>query len=116
MPTNNIGGGSYHRFRWVDCQLDAIAKLRTIKAIRNVMNQLPRGLNETYENILIKVSADDTEIVRRILLWLAFAVLPMTLDEVHEAIAIEHDLDHLDEESRLSSPRDILSLCSSLLR
>ncbi len=39
----------------------------------------------------------------------------MSLLEVHEAIAIEPGLDHLDEESLLAQPQDILDLCSSLL-
>jgi hypothetical protein len=86
-----------------------------VKAVRNALRELPRGLEETYEIILKKISEDDIEIVRRILLWLAFAVLPVTLDELHEAIAIEPGLDHLDEESLLSSSREILSLCGSLL-
>jgi hypothetical protein len=89
--------------------------LKTIKGIRKALEELPHGLNETYESILLKVPPGDTEIVRRILLWLAFAVLPMTLAEIQEAIAIEHDLTYLDEEARLSSPQDILGLCGSLV-
>lgn len=103
------------RFRWVQCQIDAIANLRTVKAVRSALQQLPKGLDETYDNILIKVSDSDVEIVRRILLWVSFAVMPMTLTEVHEAIAVEPHLDHLDEESRLRSSQDILDLCSSLV-
>ncbi|KIX03893.1 uncharacterized protein Z518_07446 [Rhinocladiella mackenziei CBS 650.93] len=102
-------------FRWVQCQLDAIANLRTVKAIRTALNELPKGLDETYDKILIKISPPDIEIVRRILLWVSFTVFPLTLREVHEAVAIEPDLDHLDEESRLRSPQDILDLCSSLV-
>jgi hypothetical protein len=79
------------------------------------LKDLPKGLNETYENILLKISRSDVEIVRRILLWLAFAVLPLTLEELHTAIAIEQDKDGLDEDSLLSSPQDILTLCGSLI-
>lgn len=89
--------------------------LRTVKAIRIALHELPEGLNETYENILKKISKSNVEIVRRILLWLSFAVLPLTLDEIHEAIAIEQNLDHLDEESCLSSPQEILTMCGSLV-
>lgn len=72
-------------------------------------------MNETYENILLKVSKNDVEIVRRILLWLAFAVLPLTLEELHKAAVIEQEMDELDEDSLLSSPQEILSLCGSLV-
>jgi len=37
------------------------------------------------------------------LLWLAFSVLPHTLDKVHEAIATETGTDHVDEDLRLTS-------------
>lgn len=104
-----------NRFRWVQCQLDIISTLKTIKGIRKALEELPHGLNETYESILLKVPPGDTEIVRRILTWLAFTVLPVSLSEVQEAIAIEHDLPYLDEEARLSSPQDILDLCGSLV-
>jgi len=48
-------------------------------------------------------------------MWLAFAVLPLTLEQLHSAVAIEIGMYELDEESCLSSPQDILSLCGSLI-
>ena len=103
------------RFRWVQCQIDGIEKLRTVKAIRNALQRLPKGLNETYANILSSVEEADIDLVRRILLWVSFTVFPVTLSEVYEAIAIESNLDHLDEESLLARPQDILDLCGSLI-
>jgi hypothetical protein len=78
------------------------------------LQELPRGLNETYERILGKVPKTDTETVRRILMWLAFAVTPLKLEALHEAVAIEPGVDYIDEDTRLSSPQDILSLVGSL--
>ena len=99
----------------MQCQLDSIALLRTVKAIKIALDQLPEGLNETYERILMKIPKSDTEMLQRVLTWLGFAVLPLTLEELHEAIAIEPGSDCLDEESRLSRPQDILSLGNSLI-
>jgi hypothetical protein len=107
--------GNTSRFRWVQCQLDEIAILRTIRSIRKALNDLPEGLYETYENILVRTAASNTEIVRRILLWVAFSIFPMKLWAIWEAIAIEQDLSFLDEEARLSSPRDVIDLCGNLL-
>ena len=107
--------GDTCRFRWVQCQLDEIAILRTIRSIRKALNDLPKGLYETYENILARTSASNTEIIRRILLWVSFSIFPMTLWAIWEAIAIEQDLSFLDEEARLSSPRDVIDLCGNLL-
>lgn len=104
-----------HRFRYAQCQLDAICRLRSIKAIRVALKDLPIGLDETYERILIQVEPHDVSLVRNVLMWLAFPVMPMTLQELHEAIAVAFDATDLDQESLLSSPDDILELCGSLL-
>ncbi|KIV95467.1 hypothetical protein PV10_03121 [Exophiala mesophila] len=112
---NQLMRKSAGMFRWVQCQIDAIGSLRTVKAIRLALRELPKGLDETYDKILGKVSSSDIEIVRRILVWISFTMLPLTLREVHEAIAIEVGLDELDEDSRLRSPQDILDLCGSLI-
>lgn len=93
-----------------------MSSLRTVKAIRKSLNELPSGLSETYDRILIRLSKVDQEIARRILLWVSFAVIPLTIEEVHIGIAIEWDDDYLDEESLLHSPLDILNLVGGLVR
>jgi hypothetical protein len=75
----------------------------------------PKVSHQTYENILARTSVSNTEIVRRILLWISFSNFPMTLEEVWEAIAIEQNLSYLDEEARLSNPQDVIDLCGNLL-
>ena len=37
------------RFRWVALQLIELKKCRTQKAIREQLNNLPEGLDETYD-------------------------------------------------------------------
>jgi hypothetical protein len=103
------------RFRWVQCQLDEIAKLKTMRDIREALDHLPAGLQETYENILHNVPAGCVKIVRQVLHWLVCDVWPLALAELHECLAIEPDMDHIDEESQLSSPMDIYDLCGSLI-
>lgn len=98
----------------MQCQIDAIEKLRTVKAVRAALQQLPKGLDETYANILSRITESDVEIARKALLWVTFAVFPVTLDEVYEAIAIESGVG-IDEESRLRYPEDIFDLCGSLV-
>ncbi|KAI1780680.1 hypothetical protein F4818DRAFT_396473 [Hypoxylon cercidicola] len=102
-------------FRWVQCQLDTLSKLRSVKAIRESLSQLPHDLHETYDRILARITTADQEFARRVLLWVSFAVTPLTLKELHTAIAIEADMDYLDEESLLHNPNDILSLVSGLI-
>ncbi|KAI2617477.1 hypothetical protein GGR54DRAFT_208663 [Hypoxylon sp. NC1633] len=102
-------------FRWVQCQLETFSKLRTVKAIRQALSELPQDLYETYDRILARIPKADQEPARRILLWVSFAVSPLTLEELRDAIAIDPDLDHLDEESLLRSAYDILDLVGGLI-
>ncbi len=92
-----------------------MCKLRTVKAVRQSLHQLPHDLYESYERILERVVASDWSALRRILLWVLFAVRPLTLEELHTAVAIDLSLDFLDEESLLRHPREILTLGSGLL-
>lgn len=85
--------------------------------MRASLQQLPKGLNETYANILRRTSPEDSELLRRILVWVTCTVLPLTLENLREAIAVEYDVTEIEEieESRLHNPRDILIVASSLL-
>jgi len=99
----------------VQCSLDQVSALRTVRDIRTTLQHLPQELGQIYESILMRVSAADTPIVRKVLLWLSFTVLPVTLEELHSAIAIEHDCEELDEDSCLSSAEEIIAVCGSLI-
>ncbi|KAF4436368.1 hypothetical protein F53441_13284, partial [Fusarium austroafricanum] len=102
-------------FLWVRCQLDEIAKLKTVKDIREALNSLPEGLYDTYEAILVKIPKGNVRIVRQILQWLVCNVSNLSLAELHESLAIEPDKDHINEEALLESPEDIDELCPGLI-
>jgi hypothetical protein len=61
------------------------------------------------------VQPADKEMIRNTLLWLSFSVLPLTLKELADAIAIEPGSDHLDADFRLADEADILSIGGSLI-
>jgi len=85
-----------HRFGWAQCQLDTIATLRTINAARRALGNPPDGLDDSYKRILLAVSKHDVEIVRRILSWLEFTILPVTLGELCEVVPTEPGLEPID--------------------
>jgi len=115
MLPEDLQSSLKHRFRWVQCQLDQISKFKTMRDIRGALNHLPEGLQETYENMLGRIAPQCIRIVREILQWLVCDVSTLTLTELHECLAIELDMDHIDEESQLSNPMDIYDLCGSLI-
>lgn len=102
-------------FRWVQCQLDSMSAMRTPKAIREALQSLPQGLEETYSRILRNVPSADAHVVLRTLQWVTLSVTPLSLAQVSEAVAVEHGDLEIDDENRLISPDDILALCGSLV-
>jgi hypothetical protein len=102
-------------FRWTTCQLDALCDCRTIREIKRSLESLPEGLNATYSRQLARLAPADIPLVNRIMAWLSFSFIPITLHQLWEALAIENGTAEIDDESRLRSPQDILLLGSSLI-
>lgn len=97
--------------------MDELSHLRSAKAIRHSLSHLPPTLNAIYQTILRRVPQHDVELLRKALLWTAFSVFPMKVNELSEFVVIEPDMRSLAEvqESRLMDCSDILRLGSGLL-
>ena len=79
------------RFLWVAFQIDSICALNTDHEIINSLNDLPKGLPETFRRILHRLqhlSFADPSLGRKIFEIVAAAQRPLTLDELGEAISI----------------------------
>jgi len=103
------------RFRWVQCQLEALTRKKTPRDIHNALANVPRTLAETYQGILSRIPSDDAETARQMLFWVSSAMMPMTLTELCEAIIIDENQVVINEDVRLLNPRGTLELCSSLI-
>lgn len=105
-------------FRWVVCQLDYLCELPRDKDRRQALTSLPPTLNETYRRILERVDKRGSSVrrlVQRCLQFIGAADPPLTIWELREAVSVEDDTDHLDQES-LVDETTILQHCSSLVR
>lgn len=102
-------------FQWASCQLNSLSRCRTIRDIKKSLKRLPQGLSETYARLLLRSCPSDTALVKKIMTWLAFSCIPLTLPQLWEALAIEKGQRSIDDESRLRSPQDILVLGNSLI-
>lgn len=111
----NAGWLTLCRFRWVQCQLDAISHLRTDAAVKRALSSLPSSLEGSYMRILQGIDKVDVEFARRTLLWLAYAANPLTLAELSQAVVLESNFEWLDPDSMLNDPKDILEICGSLI-
>ena len=80
------------------------------------MRSLPKTLDDTYARILCNIDEEYSEDAFRILQWLVYSARPLLIEEVAEVIAVKIDNDpQFDPENRLPEPRDILTICSSLV-
>ncbi|RSL81761.1 hypothetical protein CEP51_005637 [Fusarium floridanum] len=115
LVSSSLSSKSTGSFQWAACQLDSLSHCRTIRGIKKSLETLPQGLSETYAKLLVQCSPTDVVLVRKIMTWLAFSSVPLTLHQLWEALAIEKGQKVIDGENRLRSPQDILLLGSSLL-
>ncbi|KAF8234142.1 hypothetical protein L208DRAFT_1187640, partial [Tricholoma matsutake] len=78
-------------FRWVAMQLDALNDCDIYNQLPTQLKNLPRDLNQTYQQIFAKIGPHHRGIVLTIIQWLAFSKAPLTLDQICEAVAIVMD-------------------------
>ncbi|EIM89337.1 uncharacterized protein STEHIDRAFT_109549 [Stereum hirsutum FP-91666 SS1] len=104
-------------FRWVFCQLDSIRGCPNARTLTKCLDTLPKTLYETYDRILKHIDDQHFEYVHATLQWLAFSMRPVKLEEVVEVLAMDFDNVPLQfvPGYRFPEPREILTICSSLV-
>jgi hypothetical protein len=85
--------------------------------VREVLNNLPKNLHETYERILARIGEDEREgkIARRALDWLVVAMGPLELSQIMEALSIDPVRRVLDHTSRPVHGPALLDVLGSLV-
>jgi hypothetical protein len=63
-------------FRWVQCQLDGLPKVRTHRELGHAIMTLPADLFETYDRALSRIPEQDHGHVIRIFKWLVGSDIP----------------------------------------
>ena len=78
------------------------------QAIREQLTNLPEGLDETYDQILLGIIKKYCGYTKTVLLWLCFAIHPMALKEL---VATENG-PQIEQTSRyLRCSEDVLQFC-----
>jgi ankyrin repeat protein len=79
-----------NRFLWVAFQIEDICEQSCDDDIRRVITTLPKGLRETYERILQRIGMRGRAgLAEKVFRWTAAERRPLTVDELHEAVAVE---------------------------
>jgi ankyrin repeat domain-containing protein 50 len=109
---------THNRFRWVDCQLQELAKCPSSQYyLDKALESLPHTLDETYNRMLMNIDPVYVDDARRILTWLCFSERPVRFCEVNEALAVEIEKrPGLNYGRRLQDPYDICRICPALIR
>ncbi|KAG9519892.1 Pfs, NACHT and ankyrin domain protein, partial [Aureobasidium melanogenum] len=104
-------------FRWVTCQLDTLENCLDLRDLRNALDDLPDGLNETYSRILARVDARNQEKAIAMLQLLVWAQRELTLNELVDALAIRQGEEglHYDPENKMPIRNEVLKILPGLV-
>ena len=106
------------RFRWVALQLNELKECWTKTDLERQLADLPQGLDQTYDQILLGIKIKDHGYARIFLQWLSFAVRPLTLRELAATTAIDLSAENGPEykfDNELQDIKVVLKMCSSLV-
>jgi ankyrin repeat protein len=70
--------------------------------ILNALEALPKGIDETYDEILNRIKdqpAKEAELAKRVLGWITYAKKPLTIKQLQQALAVTLDSTHPDEDA-----------------
>ncbi|KIJ93635.1 hypothetical protein K443DRAFT_12698 [Laccaria amethystina LaAM-08-1] len=114
----SLKAGAEGSFRWITLQLAELAKCSSTDEIIKQLAELPKGLDEIYNRILMKIDEKHRADVRTFLQWLAFSKCPMTIVEIAETITVDfapEDGPVFNLIKRYIDPQDVLVRCLSLV-
>jgi ankyrin repeat protein len=108
------------RFLLAQLHFEAVRTKRTLKKIKDVLNNLPAGpkaYDHAYEEAMERVMGSDPdskELAKQVLSWITCATRPLTTLELQHALAVEVGKLYLDEDN-LPLVEDMVSVCAGLV-
>jgi ankyrin repeat protein len=97
------------------CQLKELTNCRGPADLRQALARMPKGLNDTYAQMISRILDDDYEVAMRMLYWLLFSVRPLQIEELAELVAMDLNSDSFDSIEHLWDPNDVLDICPGLM-
>ncbi|KAK0621668.1 hypothetical protein B0T17DRAFT_299547 [Bombardia bombarda] len=107
--------GANGMFLWVVLQLQAICLERSDKAIRQALQDIPRSLPATFDQILTKSQKSGPQYQMSILKILTSTYRPLTTEELREALSIVPGNTCWSEDSLINDVNKVLACCGSLI-
>jgi hypothetical protein len=94
-----------------------LTKKHTRRAVREALEKLPQGLDETYDEVIERIHSqedDDVQLAMSILTWVSYSLKPLTVKELQHALAVEPDSKAIDEEALLDETI-MVSVCAGIV-
>lgn len=113
-----VVANNHHRFQYVYCQFEALRRknLSNEILIRNELEALPTGLDETYDRLLLSLNEHFRTQIISVLKWLTSSNRDLRLEELAEIFVLRPESDVIfDKTYRLFEPSDFIKYMSSLI-
>ncbi|KAF8318315.1 hypothetical protein F5887DRAFT_1088454 [Amanita rubescens] len=108
--------GAQGTFLWPSYHMRRLRKLRTDYDIREALDDLPHGMEDTLSRALETIDAHpNSDRIRRVLRLAIYAVQPLTLYELAEGIATGEMIDVWDPARVVTDPISLIDDCANLL-
>ena len=108
----------YYRFLRAKIQIAYLSTLGSDRAIKQALDVLPQGLEDTYEGVLRRITSSNPggiEELKCIFRWLIGSEDMLNLKELAEAVSINAEDTELDLDGIATDPEDLAAFCSSLV-
>ena len=105
------------RFLLAQLHLDSLAKKQNRRDVCMSLQDLPKELSGTYDEIIQRIwsqDAEDVSLARKVLLWISCSLRPLTLVELQHALAITHGESYLDEEALIDGDL-LVAVCAGIV-
>ena len=97
--------------------IDSLVSKNNRKAVREALSNLPKGLDDTYEEAMVRINGqnqEDRELAEKVLMWITCAKRPLSVRELQHAVAIEDGDTETDFES-FPDEEILISVCAGLV-
>lgn len=107
----------FYRFLQARFHLDSLVAKTTLRKLRVALDTLPDGLDETYDEVMRRISVqgnDKYQLARKVLSWIVNAMTPLSPLMLRQALAIEDQDTSFDEEN-MPDEDLLVSVCQGLI-
>jgi hypothetical protein len=94
--------------------MDSLAAKSNRNAILRALNELPDGLNDTYDHAMERIKDEHKELAYQVFSWIAHSYAPLTLADLQYALAVQEGMTSLDSDD-LDDDLFITSICAGLV-